>query len=179
LRTTLRISLASIACAAVVAGCTTNEQGQLVIDPNKVNEVLASALAPPPPPPPVVVEEAYQPMPSDVYVSAVVDHDVVLIGGDTYIWVVEADGVRHRHFYSHGDHREDVFHRRDELHRVMTNHGGHLPDHATAHSPMGHPGGPDHPAPAGQNHSVPVSHAAVSSRSVPASKPAAKDPKKS
>jgi hypothetical protein len=174
LKTTIRISLASIACAAVVAGCATNEQGQLVVDPNKVNEVLAGALSPPPPPPPVVVEEAYQPMPNDIYISGVVDHDVVFVGGETYIWVVGPDGLRHRQFYAHGDHRADVFRRRDELHRVMANHGGHLPDHAiVAHGPAGHS------APGAQNHGMPVAHAAVPSKPVSAGKPAAKDQKKS
>ncbi|MBB5441420.1 MULTISPECIES: hypothetical protein [unclassified Paraburkholderia] len=184
MKTTLRISLASFACATFLAGCATNEQGQLVIDPNKVNEVLAGALTPPPPtPPPVVVEEVYQPMPTDIYISTVVDRDVVIFGGNTYIWVVGPDGVRHRRFYAHGDHREDVFHRRDELHRVMMNHGGHLPDHAiAAHGPIEHPGGPAHPGVA-QNHSmpgaVPLAHAAVQSKPAPAAKPAAKDVKKS
>jgi hypothetical protein len=152
-----------------------------VVDPNKVNEVLANALTPPPPPPPpVVVEEVYQPMPNDVYITGVVDHDVVFVGGETYIWVVGPDGVRRRRFYAHGDHRADVFRRRDELHRVMVNHGGHLPDHATvAHGPMGHPGEPGHPTPGAQNHMMPVAHAAVPGKAAPAGKPAAKDPKKS
>jgi hypothetical protein len=172
-----------MACAALITGCATNDQGQLVIDPNKVNEVLAGALAPPPPPP-VVVEEAYQPMPNDIYVSAVADQDVVFIGGETYIWVVGPDGIRRRRFYAHGDHRADVFHRRDELHRVMVNHAGHLPDHAiAAHGPMGHPGEPGHPGATAQNHgapgAMPVAHAAVPSKPVPAGKPAANDTKKS
>jgi hypothetical protein len=111
-----------------------NDQGQQA----KVNAVIGALNPPPPPPPPplMVVEEAYQPMPTDVYVSTVVDADVVIVGGNTYIWVVGPDGARHRRFYAHGDHREDVFHRRDDLHRVMMNHDGHLPDHAIlAHGP--------------------------------------------
>jgi hypothetical protein len=171
----LRIALASIAGAAVVAGCATNDQGQLVFDPNKVNEAVASALAPPPPPPPVVVEEA--PMPSDVYISGVADHDVVFIGGDTYIWVVGPDGVRHRRFYAHGDHRADVFHRREELHRVMANHGGRLPDHAiVAHGPTGHPGVPNRLATSPQIHTMPAARATAPGKPAPAGKPA---PKKS
>ena len=183
MKTGMRVSFASIACAMFLGGCATNEQGQLVIDPNKVNEVLAGALSPPPPPPPVVVEEVYQPMPTDIYVSTVVDRDVVFFGGNTYIWVVGPDGVRHRQFYTHGDHREDVFHRRDELHRVMMNHGGHLPDHAiAAHGPMEHPGGPGHPGAVAQNHPMPgvaQVHAAVQNKPAPAAKPVEKDPKKS
>jgi hypothetical protein len=181
LKTVLRISLASVACATVLAGCATNDQGQLVVDPNKVNAVLAAAVSPPPPPPPpVVVEETYQPMPNDIYISTVVDQDVVFIGGNTYIWVVGPDGVRHRHFYAHGDHRKDVFHRRDQLHKVMTNHGGHLPDHAiAAHGPVAHPGGPGHPGAVAQNHAMPgaapMAHAAVQSKPAPAAKPVPKE----
>jgi hypothetical protein len=163
------------------AGCATNEQGQLVIDPNKVNEVLAGAMSPPPPPPPMVVEEVYQPMPNDIYVSTVVDRDVVFVGGSTYIWVVGSNGVRHRQFYTHGDHREDVFRRRDELHKVMISHAGRLPDHAIGgHGPTEHPGGPGHPKAAAPNHPMPGAvpvHAAVQDK--PATKPVAKDPKKS
>ena len=187
MKTTLRISLASIACATLLAGCATNEQGQLVVDPNKVNEILAGALSPPPPPPPEEVEDTYQPMPNDNYVSTVVDTDVVIFGGDTYIWVAGPDGVRHRQFYAHGDHRQDVFHRRDELHRVMVNHAGHLPDHAiAAHGSAQRPGGaPGHPGAVAQNnHSAPtarpvVAHAAAQNKPAPAAKPSSKDPKKS
>lgn len=163
----------------------TNDQGQLVIDQNKVNAVVVALNPPPPPPPPepVVVEEFYQPMPADVYVSTVVDRDVVFIGGDTYIWVVGPDGLRHRHFYAHGDHRQDVFHRRDELHRVMANHDGHLPDHAiNAHGPD-HPGMPGHPGVMAQNHAAPgapqMPRMAAQTKPVPAAKPATKDTKKS
>jgi hypothetical protein len=183
LKTTLRISLASVAFATFLAGCATNEQGQLVVDPNKVNEILVGALSPPPPPP-VVVEEAYQPMPNDLYISTIVDRDVVFFGGDTYIWVVGPDGVRHRHFYAHGDHREDVFHRRNELHKVIVNHGGHLPDHAiAAHGPTEHPGAPGHPGTVAQNHPIPgampAAHAAAQSKPAPAARPVTKDVKKS
>ncbi len=73
-------------------------------------------------------------MPTDVYVANVAERDVFISGGNTYFWVVGHDGVRHRHFYAHGDHRADVFHRREELHRVMANQAS-LPDHAIA----GHP----------------------------------------
>lgn len=190
LKTLSKALFASLACASFLAGCATNEQGQLVIDPNRVNAAIAGALAPPPPP--VVVEEAYQPMPTDVYIANVAERDVFISGGDTYIWVVGPDGARHRHFYAHGDHRADVFHRREELHRVMANHDGHLPDHAIAgHPQMGGPGlhgGPEGhrgPAPAMAGHGeprpgamTPVAHNAAPSRTAPAAKPS-KDPKKS
>lgn len=165
-----------------------------MIDPSKVNIVLAPAVAPPPP---VVVEEAYQPMPTDIYVANVVDRDVFISGGNTYIWVVGPNGVRRRQFYAHGDHRADIFHRREELHRVMANHGGHLPDHPIGadhrvggdrrigedHQPGGRPqtGHPGEPAPAvaGRGQPGPVVHAAAPARPAPAAKPASKDPKKS
>ncbi|MFM0716265.1 hypothetical protein PQQ53_13345 [Paraburkholderia strydomiana] len=200
LKTIRKALLASAALTALLAGCATNEQGQLVIDPNKVNDVIASALAPSPPAP-MVVEEAYQPMPTDVYVANVVDHDVFISGGDTYIWVVGPNGARHRQFYAHGDHRADVFHRREELHRVMANHEGRLPDHPIGadhrmggdhhigesrqgggHPQMGHPGEPA-PAVAGRGQPtpgpMPVAHAVAPGKPAPAARPAPKDPKKS
>ena len=187
MRTVTHALLASAVCATFLAGCATNEQGQLVIDPNKVNEVIVSALTPPPPAP-VVVEPVYQPLPGDVYVANVVDRDVVIVGGDTYIWAVGPDGVRRRQFYAHGDHRAEVFHRREELHHVMASHEGRLPDHPVggerpggAHPQPGRPGGP---APAMAAHGQPPRadmHAAgpVRPAPAPAAKPASKDPKKS
>jgi hypothetical protein len=187
LKTITKALLASAACASFLAGCATNPQGQLVIDPDKVNEVIVSALTPPPPVP-VVVEPVYQPLPTDVYVANVVDRDVVIVGGDTYIWAVGPDGVRHRQFYAHGDHRAEVFHRREELHHVMASHEGRLPDHAFggerpggAHPPLGRAGGP---APAMAGHGQPPRadmHAAAPARPAPApaAKSASKDPKKS
>src|SRR5580698_4142915 len=136
LKKKLGIQWAGIACAVTLAGCATNDQGVLVIDPNKVNQVLVAAVTPPPPPPVIVaapvVEEAYMPAPDDVYIAGVVDRDVVIVGGDTYIWAVGPDGVRHRHFYAHGDHRQDVFHRRENLHHLMAYHDGHPPDQPVA-----------------------------------------------
>jgi hypothetical protein len=76
---------------------------------------------------PVVVEPEYVAAPSDVYISSVVDTDVVFIGGSTYVWYVGHDGMRHRYLYGHGDRRAEVFHRREELRVVMAHHEGHLP----------------------------------------------------
>ncbi|WP_233849200.1 hypothetical protein [Paraburkholderia sp. HD33-4] len=130
--------LASAACATFLAGCVSSGQGQLVTTPNRPTEVSVTA---------------YQPLPTDVYVVNVVDRDVVIVGGDTYLWVVGQDGVRHRQFYAHGDHRAEVFRRREELHRVMASHDGHLPERpGGAHPPLGHPGGP---APAMAAHGQP------------------------
>lgn len=170
MKATLAVSLASIACATVLAGCVTTAPGQLAVTP-----IMSGA---PYPPPPMIAAEVYQPMPDDIYISTVTDRDVVFFGGDTYIWVIGPDGMRHRHFYAHGDRRGDVFHRRDELHRVMINHGGHLPDHALASHgpmPMQRPGGPVHPLPG----PLPVAHAAVQGRPIPVARPTAKDSKKS
>ncbi|MBN3856943.1 hypothetical protein G3N59_26545 [Paraburkholderia sp. Ac-20340] len=106
----------------------------------------------PPPPEPV---EVYEPMPYDANVAVVADRDVVFVGGTTYIWVTGPDGIRHRQFYAHGDHRADVFHRRDELHNVMARHDGRLPDHAVrpAGNMADHMGGPSRGG-AGESHSV-------------------------
>jgi hypothetical protein len=134
LKNITNVLLASAACASFLAGCVTSGQGQLVSAPNRATQVTVTA---------------YQPLPTDVYVANVVDRDVVFVGGDTYIWVVGRDGVRHRQFYAHGDHRTEVFHRREELHRVMASHGGHLPEYPVggehpggAHPPLGRPAAP-------------------------------------
>jgi hypothetical protein len=139
LKTITNALLASAACATFLAGCVTGGQGQLVSAPNRPTEVTVTA---------------YQPLPTDVYVANVVDRDVVFVGGDTYIWVVGRDGVRHRQFYAHGDRRAQVFHRREQLHRVMASHDGHLPEHpgGDAHPPLGRPAGP---APAMAAHGQP------------------------
>ncbi|WP_236591564.1 hypothetical protein [Paraburkholderia metrosideri] len=186
MKTLSKALLASVACASVLAGCATNGQGQLVVDP-RVNATITTALMPAPAPA-VVVEEAYQPVPTDIYVANVAERDVFISGGNTYFWVVGPDGVRHRHFYARGDHRADVFHRRDELHRVMANHQGHLPDHAIAgHPQMAGPGAHGGPAPSMAAHGqprpgaapmMPVAHAAPPARPAPAARPS-KDPKKS
>lgn len=177
MKTAFKFTLAAIAGATLLGGCVTNDQGQLVIDQDKVHAVVVALNPPPPPPPPqpVIVEEVYQPMPSDAYVATVVNTDVFMVGGNTYIWVVGPDGARHRRFYAHGDHREEVFHRRDDLHRVMMDHGGRLPDHAIlAHGPE-HPGEPGHPGMGPQGRPGPggaaVAHAALQK---PAPAPAAK-----
>jgi hypothetical protein len=66
-----------------------------------------------------VVREELIPERNDVYIAAATDRDVVYLGGDTYIWVTDADGQRRRHFYAHGDRRREVFHRRDNLRSTM------------------------------------------------------------
>jgi hypothetical protein len=173
---------ASVAASISLTGCVTNGQGQLVMDPN-VSASIAAVMVPPPPPP--VVAEVYEPMPYDANIAVVADRDVVFVGGNTYIWVRGPDGVRHRQLYAHGDHRADVFHRRDELHNVMARHDGHLPDHALGPQ---HMAGPAHgPMPAGGAHGPGVGQTAVAARGpnmaparpAPQPKPQEKDKKKS
>lgn len=171
-----------VALVSTLAGCATNEQGQLVVDPERMNAVIVSALTPPPPP--VVVEEGYVPAPSDIYISNVAERDVVFEGGETYIWVVGPDGRRQRRFYGHGDKRQEVFHRRDDLHAIMARHEGHLPERPVGpHDANGRPG-MNRPAVAGQPHPTPgavqPSRAVAASKPAPASKPVrGKDLKKS
>ncbi|WP_310634236.1 hypothetical protein [Paraburkholderia sp.] len=170
--TTMRC--AAVAAFTLLAGCVTNPQGQLVVDPN-VDAVIQSVLAPPPPP--VVVEETYAPMPYDATIAVVSDSDVVFVGGSTYIWITGPDGRRHRQLYAHGDHRADVFHRRDELHTVMAHHEGHLPDHATGNPHIA--AGPAHAGPqaGGQQHGGGgvAAHAQVTAQHAPAKGPAHQD----
>ncbi|ALK33760.1 hypothetical protein Bpla01_04670 [Burkholderia plantarii] len=192
MKPTLKLSLVLLASAAGIAGCVTSGQGRVAVGPGRGSDVSLSVDAAP------GAEVAYEPIPTDIYVATAVDTDVVIYRGDTYIWVAGPNGVRHRQFYAHGDHRRDVFRRREELRHVMTNHGGHLPAHAIAahgpghgdyaHGPERAPehagpaphGGPEHPgampragrpAPA-----LPTAHAAP--RPVPA-KPAPRYEKKS
>jgi hypothetical protein len=82
-----------------------------------------------PPPEPAV---AYVPAPLDPFIVGVALADIVIIGGDTYIWALDANGHRYRRFYAHGDHRSEIWRRHDELHRVMARNGGHLPEHGEA-----------------------------------------------
>jgi hypothetical protein len=100
---------------------------------------------------PVVVESEYVAAPSDVYIGSAVDTDVVFIGGSTYVWYVGHDGMRHRYLYGHGDHRAEVFHRREELRVVMAHHEGHLPmpghDRVFPGHMVGHPPVMPHPVP--------------------------------
>jgi hypothetical protein len=70
---------------------------------------------------------AYVASPFDPFIVNVAPADVIFFNGDTYIWAVDEHGHRYRRFYAHGDHRAEVFHRRDELHHVMERNGGHLP----------------------------------------------------
>lgn len=170
----LAILVTGLACAATLAACTSTPPAQAARGP-RVN-VVATATVAPPPPPPVVVEPAYVPAPNDIYIAAVVDRDVVFVDGSTYVWYLGIDGRRHRHFYARGDHRQEIFHRRDTLRVVMAHHGGHLPSRPTGHShgPVQHP--VSHPAPVvTHNHPKPaaphVNRTVAMNKQVPGNKP--------
>jgi hypothetical protein len=90
LRTLVVSTAFASAFATLLAGCVTHGQGQLAVNPN-----IGVAIAPPPvlvvaPP---VYEEAYVPGPNDQYIVNVTDANIVVFGGNTYIWVVGHDGV--------------------------------------------------------------------------------------
>ena len=120
-------AIIGLASAVFLSGCVTS--GQVAIQPAarpvRPGVVVASA----PPPRPVVAApgsaEMILPEPNDVYVSAALNRDVVFVNGNTYIWVTGSDGRRHRHFYEHGDRRQEVFLRRENLRSVAARRTDH------------------------------------------------------
>lgn len=125
-----------------LAGCTTGGPRPVaarpVAHPERPTVVVAAA----PARRPLVVArpvatEVILPEPNDVYISTAANSDVVFIGGNTYIWVTASDGRRHCHFYGHGDRRQEVFRRRENLRSVMTRRAGH-PSHNDARQGDGH-----------------------------------------
>jgi hypothetical protein len=117
----LALPIAGIACALSLGGCVTTGEGRVAAQPVRTTAVVAAPMRPGAPvaPPHPIVREELMPERNDVYIAAATDHDVVYLGGDTYIWVTDADGRRRRHFYAHGDRRREVFHRRDNLRSTM------------------------------------------------------------
>jgi hypothetical protein len=87
----------------------------------------------------VVVEEVV-PETNDVYISAAANSDIVFVGGSTYIWANGTDGRRHRHFYGRGDRRQEVFHRRDNLHSVTAHRSERPAVQFVSHDTRHHPG---------------------------------------
>ena len=120
------LSLISALVFATIALSATQAQAGIFVQPTIVIAAPAVVVAPQP-----VVE--YAPNPFDVYIANVAPADVVYLHGDTFIWAIDANGRRYQRFYGHGDHRAEVFHRRDELHRVMAHNGGRLPDRGAVH----------------------------------------------
>ena len=134
-----------LACSFTLTGCVDNGQGQYAIDPMRIPAVIAApfvaAMAPP-----VVATPVYEPQPYDAEIVAIPESDIAVIGGDTYYWYVDPAGHRFRRFYAHGDHRDELFKRREMLHGEMARHGGHLPNREEIRAEQAHPM-PSHPAP--------------------------------
>jgi hypothetical protein len=115
----------ALAGALVLAGC---------VAPVGVVEMYPSRPAMVVPPPPLVVAPApapyvpvYSPEAYDRYLAVAIDSDIEFIAGDTFIWFVGSDGLRQRHFYAHGDHRHELFGRRETLRADAHRHGA-IPD---------------------------------------------------
>lgn len=124
-------SILALSGIVLLCGCVTS--ARVATAPARPATVVVA----PPPPVVVVAQPAYVPQQNDAYVSIVLDRDVVFVGGYTYLWIVGADGHRHRHLYGRGDLRGEVLHRRAELRTVMARNEGHLP---MQHARMGPPG---------------------------------------
>ncbi len=125
-------SIVGITTALYLSGCTTTGQTQIAARPVSHASQSAAVVTAPPSRAvvtarPVVVEEVI-PETNDVYISAASNSDIVFVGGSTYIWAKGPDGRRHRHFYSLGDRRREVFRRRDNLRSVV----GHRPERPPA-----------------------------------------------
>jgi hypothetical protein len=121
-KSSLAFPLASAALFAALQ--VAPAQAQIVVQPSVVVSVPGVVIATP--------FVAYAPNPFDVYITNAQPADVLYVHGDTFIWSVDGNGRRYQQFYAHGDHRADVFSRRDELHRVMARNGGRLPSHEAA-----------------------------------------------
>ncbi len=123
-----------LALASMISGCMTNEQGQTVLDPDKVNTFVSTVLTP--------GQQAkddgdadddkqgYTPAANDQAVANAQPADVVVQNGDTYVMATDASGHRRRVFYGHGDMRAQVVTRHAQLQQVIAHNGGALPNHA-------------------------------------------------
>jgi hypothetical protein len=120
-----------------LSGCATNDQGQAVIDTDKVNQIVGQLLTPPAAgndsadksSDSASDDDDYTPEASDKYVRNVSVQDIQVVNGDTYVMVPDANGKRHRVFYGHGDLHADVMARHAQLQRVIAHNGGNLPNH--------------------------------------------------
>lgn len=144
------VSVAAMAVMFCVCGCVTSQQrpvaAQAKPQPVRATVVVATppaAASRPRPtvaPRPVMVEQVL-PEPNDVYISAAANSDIVFVGGSTYIWVTGPDGLRHRHFYGHGDRRAEIYHRRENLRSVGAPRPLHPAPryvaHTNGHAPVG------------------------------------------
>lgn len=142
--TRLAASITGIATALYLSGCATRAETRVAVRPvSYPQQAVAVVPGPPAPRPtvaarPVIIENVV-PEANDIYISAAANGDVVFVGGSTYIWARGPDGQRHRHFYGHGDRREEVFRRRENLRSVVSRRSGHPPakhvEHGPRHSP--------------------------------------------
>jgi hypothetical protein len=131
-RITAKIVLA-LGGVIAITGCADNAH-VVVAQPRPVATVAVAA-------PPVAVAPpmapVYEPAPYDAYISVATNGDIVFFGGNTYIWYVGHDRLRHRQFYGHGDLRAEIFHRREALKVVMAQNHGQLPHGPVAASHAG------------------------------------------
>jgi hypothetical protein len=127
----------SLGLLIALSGCATNDQGQAVIDTDKVNKFVGQLLTPPAAgndnadksSDSASDDDDYTPEASDKYVRNVGDQDIQVVNGDTFVMVPDANGKRHRVFYGHGDLHADVMARHAQLQRVIAHNGGNLPNH--------------------------------------------------
>ena len=120
--------------ALLLGGCMTNDQGQTVMDPDKVSKFVSAVLTPPPPakgddganPD----DQGYAPAPNDQAVADATQSDIVVQNGNTYVMATDAAGHRRAVFYGHGDVRAQVIARHEQLRQVMADNGNKLPTRA-------------------------------------------------
>jgi hypothetical protein len=195
------IAVGGLALASMISGCMTNEQGQTVLDPDKVNVFVSTVLSPGQQAKDDgdadADDQGYAPAANDQAVASAQPSDVVVQNGDTYVMATDASGHRRRVFYGHGDMRAQVVTRHALLQQVIVHNGGALPSHAiaathtvatnsrTAHSNAATSSGAPARMPAGSavasvqhaSGATPAKAAAIQPAKTPAA-PAKKDPKK-
>jgi hypothetical protein len=193
-------AVSGLAVASMISGCMTNEQGQTVLDPDKVNVFVSAVLTPGQQAKDSEDTDAdtqgYAPAANDQAVANAQPADVVVQNGNTYLMAPDASGHRRPVFYGHGDMRAQVVTRHAQLQQVIAHNGGALPNHPipathtvannlrTAQSTAGAPSGASARVPAGSTGSGQHASGATAAKAAavqPAKTPAAspkKDPKK-
>jgi hypothetical protein len=127
-------AVSGLAVASMISGCMTNEQGQTVLDPDKVNVFVSAVLTPGQQAKDSEDTDAdtqgYAPAANDQAVANAQPADVVVQNGNTYLMAPDASGHRRPVFYGHGDMRAQVMTRHAQLQQVIAHNGGALPNHA-------------------------------------------------